>query len=75
MVEGQADITSVLNHLLKQQSATDADIDAVDGNPFEYHNFIKLFHELVEIPWEWKRMESVRNSYCQQIFWVCLTIL
>lgn len=50
MVEGQADITSVLNHLLKQQSATDVDIDAFDGNPFEYHNFIKLFHELVEIP-------------------------
>ena len=35
---------------LKQQSAPDVDLDVFDGNPLEYHNFMTLFHKLVEKP-------------------------
>ena len=45
---GQPDITSILCNLSKQQSAPDVDVDVFDGNPLEYHNFMTLFHELVE---------------------------
>ena len=48
MTSGQANITSMLCNLLKQQLAPDVDLDAFDGNPVEYHNFMTLFHELVE---------------------------
>ena len=42
---GQA---GIICNLLKQQSAPDVDLDVFDGNSLEYHNFMKLFHELVE---------------------------
>ena len=45
---GQADITSMLCNLLKQQSAPDVNVDVFDGNPLKYHNFMALLHELVE---------------------------
>ena len=45
---GQADITSMLCNLLKQKSAPDVDLNVFDRNPLEYHNFMRLFHELVE---------------------------
>ena len=48
MTTQQADITSILCNLLKQQSALDVDLDIFDGNPLEYHNFMILLHELVE---------------------------
>ena len=48
MTAGQADITSMLCNLLKQQSAPDVGLDVSDGNPLQYHNFMTLFHELVE---------------------------
>ena len=48
MTSRQADTTSMLCNLLKQQSAQDVDLDAFDGNPLEYHNFMTLFHELGE---------------------------
>ena len=48
LTAGQADITSMLCNLLKQQSAPDVDLDVFDRNPVEYHNFMTLFHELVE---------------------------
>ena len=38
----------MLCNLLKQQLAPDVDLDVFDGNPEEYHNFMTLFHELVE---------------------------
>ena len=54
---GQADITSMLCSLLKQQSTPDVDLDVFDGNPLEYHNFMRLFHELVE-----KQIDDPRGS-------------
>ena len=41
---------------LKQQSTQDVDLDAFDGNPLEYHNFMTLFHELGE-----KRIDDPRG--------------
>ena len=41
---GQADITSMLCNLLKQQSAPDVDLDLFYGNPLEYHNLMTLSH-------------------------------
>ena len=35
---GQADVTSMLCNLLKQQSAPDVDLDIFDENTLEYHN-------------------------------------
>ena len=45
---GQADITSMLCNLLKQQSAPALNVDVFDGNPLKYRNFMALLHELVE---------------------------
>ena len=42
---GQA---GIICNLLKQQSAPDVDLDVFDVNSLEYHNFMTLFHELVE---------------------------
>ena len=52
----KADIAEVLCNLLKQQSTPDIDLDVFDGNPFEYHYFMTLFHELVE-----ERIEDPRG--------------
>ena len=41
---GQADITSMLCNLLKQQSAPDEDLDVFDKNSLEHQNFMTLFH-------------------------------
>ena len=48
MAAEQADITSMLCSLLKQQAIPDVELDVFDGNPLEYHNFMTLFHELVQ---------------------------
>ena len=39
---------NVLCLLLKQQAAPDVEIDAFDGNPFNYSYFMTLFKETVE---------------------------
>ena len=59
---GQADITSMLCNLLKQQSAPDVDLDVLDGNPLEYHNFMTMLHELVE-----KRIDDPRGKLTRLI--------
>ena len=41
-------------HLVKQQSAPK--IDVFDGNPLDFHYFMKLFHEVVE-----KRIDDPRG--------------
>ena len=46
----------VLCNLVKQQSASDVDLDVFNGNPLGYHYFMALFHELVE-----KRIEDLRG--------------
>ena len=56
MVIGQADITNMLCNLLKQQLAPDMDVDVFNVNPVEYHNFMTLFHELVE-----KQIDDLRG--------------
>ena len=43
----QADITRTFCNLLKQQSGPDVDLGVFNRNPLKYHNFITLFHELV----------------------------
>ena len=48
MVAGQANITIMLCNLLKQQTVLNVELDVFDGNPLGYHNFMTLFHELVE---------------------------
>ena len=35
-------------NLLQQQSAPDVDLDFFDENALEYHDFLTLFHDLVE---------------------------
>ena len=50
------DIAEVLCNLVKQQSVPDVDLDVFDGDPFEYHYLMTLFHELVE-----KRIEDPRG--------------
>ena len=40
LTRGQADITSMLCNLLKQQSAP----DVFEENPLEHQNFMTLFH-------------------------------
>ena len=50
------DIAEALCNLVKQQSASDDDLDMFDGNPLEYHYFMTLFQELVE-----KRIEDPRG--------------
>ena len=62
VVAGQADITSMLCNLLKQQSVPDVDLDVFDGNPLEYHNFMTLFHELEE-----KRIDNPRGRLTRLI--------
>ena len=37
-----------LCHLVKQQSATDIELDVLDGNPLDFHYFMTLFHEVVK---------------------------
>ena len=58
----QADITSMLCDLLKRHSAPDVDLDVFDVNPLEYHNFMILFHELVE-----KRIDDLRRRLTRLI--------
>ena len=62
MVIGQADITNMLCNLLKQQLAPDMDVDVFNVNPVEYHNFMTLFHELVE-----KQIDDLRGRLSQLI--------
>ena len=50
----QADITSMICHLLKLQSTPDLNLDVFDKNSLEYHNFMS--HELVE-----KRIDNPRG--------------
>ena len=52
----QADITSMICHLLKLQSTPDLNLDVFDENSLEYHNFMTLSHELVE-----KRIDNPRG--------------
>ena len=59
---GQADITSMLCNLLKQQSAPDVDFDIFDENTLEYHNFMALFHELLK-----KRTDDSRGKLTRLI--------
>ena len=62
MVIGQADITNMLCNLLKQQLAPDMDVDVFHVNPVEYHNFMTLFHELVE-----KQIDDLRGRLSRLI--------
>ena len=59
---GQADFTSMLCNLLKQQSAPDVDLNVFDGNPLEYHNFMTLFNERAE-----KRINDTRRKLTRLI--------
>ena len=59
---GQADITSMLCNLSKRHSAPDVDLDIFDVSPLEYHNFMTLFHELVE-----KRIDDPRGRLTRLI--------
>ena len=58
----KTDIVEVLCNLVKQQSVPDVDLVVFDGNPFEYHYFMTLFHELVE-----KRIEDPRGRLTRLI--------
>ena len=59
---GQADITSMVCNLSKRHSAADVDLDIFDVSPLEYHNFMTLFHELVE-----KRIDDPRGRLTRLI--------
>ena len=61
---GQADITSMLCNLLKQQSAPALNVDGFDGNPLKYRNFMALLHELVE-----KRIDDPRGRLTRLIIY------
>ena len=56
----QADITSMICHLLKLQSTPDLNLDVFDKNSLEYHNFMS--HELVE-----KRIDNPRGRLTRLI--------
>ena len=58
----QADITSMICHLLKLQSTPDLNLDVFDENSLEYHNFMTLSHELVE-----KRIDNPRGRLTRLI--------
>ena len=45
-----------LCNLVKQQSASDIELDVFDGNPLDFHYFMTLFHEVVE-----KRIDHPRG--------------
>ena len=49
-------IVDVLCHLVKQQSALDIELDIFEGNPLDFHYFMRLFHEVVE-----KRIDDPRG--------------
>ena len=40
-------IVDALCHLVKQQSATDIELDVFDGDPLDFHYFMTLFYEVV----------------------------
>ena len=52
----KTDIADVLCNLVKQQSATDVELDVFDGNHLDYHYFMILFDELGE-----KRIKDPRG--------------
>ena len=58
----QADITSMICHLLKLQSTPDLNLDVFDENSLEYHNFMTLSHELVE-----KRIDNPKGRLTRLI--------
>ena len=47
-----------LCHLVKKQSAPDIELDVLDGNPLDFHYFIKLFNEVVE-----KKIDDPRGIF------------
>lgn len=56
MFSSEKNISDVMSHFVKQQSAPDIDFVVFNGNPLDSHYFMTHFHEAVE-----KRIDDLRG--------------